>query len=125
MNEPASLALIDLLFKASRNIRYVALYQTSTLVSRQREDLLAPSETGSDRYEELLVNPALLTLARQRGEIDCGGLRFLIVAYGNFYQFVRPFELGHISVCIELNANPIDEARIIEATLSTWSQPMV
>ena len=37
----------------------------------------------SDRYEELLVNPTLLTLATQRGNIDCGGLKYLIVRYGN------------------------------------------
>jgi hypothetical protein len=28
----------------------------------------------------LLVDPTLLTLARQRGELDCGGLRHVIVA---------------------------------------------
>ena len=32
------------------------------------------------------MNPTLLTLARQRGGIDCGGLDDLVVAYGSFFQ---------------------------------------
>lgn len=40
---------------------------------RERPDLADASSSESDRYEELLVNPTLITLARQRGEIDCGG----------------------------------------------------
>ena len=59
----------------------------------------------SDRYEELLVNPALLKLASQRGNIDCGGLDYLLVRYGNFFQFVLPESWGHVSVCIEADAD--------------------
>ena len=42
------------------------------------------------RYEELLVNPTLLELTRQRGNIDCGGLEYLVIRYGNFFQLVLP-----------------------------------
>ena len=67
----------------------------------------APSDQGSDFYEELLVNPALLTLARQRGDLDCGGLRHLVIAYGNFNQVVLPLPdgTGHLSVCLERDAD--------------------
>jgi hypothetical protein len=65
----------------------------------------AASDVGSDFFEELLVNPALLTLARQRGELDCGGLRHLIVGYGNFNQIVVPAPSGHVSVCVERDAD--------------------
>jgi len=45
----------------------------------------------------------LLTIARQRGELDCGGLRQIIVGYGNFNQVVMPMSASsHVSVCVEL-----------------------
>jgi hypothetical protein len=59
----------------------------------------------SDRYEELLVNPALLVLTRQRGDIDCGGLEYVLVRYGWFFQLVHPVDGGHISVAIEPDAD--------------------
>jgi hypothetical protein len=49
----------------------------------------------------------LLKAASQRGNIDCGGLDFLLVKYGNFFQFILPVIWGHVSVCIEQNADPI------------------
>ena len=65
------------------------------------------SSSESDRYEELLVNPTLLKLAMQRGNIDCGGLEYLLVRYGSFFQFVLLVSWGHVSVCIEAGADPI------------------
>ena len=55
----------------------------------------------------LLVNPTLLKLAAQRGNIDCGGLEYAMVRYGSFFQFVLPTARGHVSVCIEKDADPI------------------
>ena len=55
------------------------------------------SSSGSDRYEELLANPAVLTLLSQRGEIDCGGLRYVLVRYGNFFQLVTRIPRAGIS----------------------------
>jgi len=49
----------------------------------------------------------LLKLASQRGNIDCGGLDYILVRYGNFFQFVLPESWGHVSVCIEANTDPI------------------
>ena len=80
--------MIESIFKLSECIRYVAVYK-------------------SDRYEELLVNPTLLKLASQRGNIDCGGLDYILVRYGNFFQFVLPESWGHVSVCLEANTDPI------------------
>jgi hypothetical protein len=65
--------LIDALFDLTLAVRYVAIYSHGQLSLRQRPDLSLASAPESDRYEELLVNPTLLTLTRQRGEIDCGG----------------------------------------------------
>jgi hypothetical protein len=117
MTDEHARALIHTLFEASPSIRYVALYQAGRLISEQRQVVAGASAAESDRYEELLVNPSLLTLAKQRGDIDCGGLRFLIVAYGNFFQLVRAYEDGHLSVCIELSANPVEQEAIIRSVV--------
>jgi hypothetical protein len=87
-------------------IRYIAVYQHHSILSRQREDIQESSSSNSDLYEELLVNPTLLTLTKQRGNIDCGGLRYIIIAYGNFYQFVQEINAGHLSICMDKSAQP-------------------
>jgi len=92
--------LISNLFQKYSQIRYIAIYTKDELISEQRENILNSSALESDKYEELLVNPTLLSLARQRGNIDCGGLIYLLVCYGNFYQFLKEIPNGHISICI-------------------------
>jgi hypothetical protein len=99
--------MIDGIFALSSDIRYVAIYDGVNLQTRSRPGTVGGSSSESDRYEELLVNPTLLKLASQRGNIDCGGCRYLIVRYGNFYQFVLPTRSGHVSICIEVTADPI------------------
>jgi hypothetical protein len=54
------------------------------------------------------VNPTLLTLARQRRGIDCGGLDYLVVAYGTFVQLVMAIDGGHVSFAIERSESPTD-----------------
>lgn len=67
----------------------------------ERPELENSSDATSDRYEELLVNPTLLRLASQRGNIDGGGLDYLLIRYGNFFQFVIEVPLGHVSVALD------------------------
>ena len=99
--------MIESIFKLSDSIRYVAVYKNGQLESKSKSNTLDASSSESDRYEELLVNPTLLKLASQRGNIDCGGLDYILVRYGNFFQFVLPESWGHVSVCIEANTDPI------------------
>lgn len=99
------MTLLDAVFAVSPAVRYVALYQEGRLTSRQRSDLVAASASESDEYEELIVNPTLITLVRQRGEIDCGGLQYALIRYGSFFEFVQPLENGHLSVGIESTAD--------------------
>ena len=99
--------MINKIFSISQNVRYVAIYRDGKLEMKSKEGTVGASGTESDQYEELLVNPTLLTLATQRGNIDCGGLEYLIIRYGNFFQFVLPTSWGHVSVCIEKNADPV------------------
>jgi hypothetical protein len=107
-------------YSISPAIRYVATYQSGALRLGQRSGLKNASDSESDRYEELFVNPAMLTLAVQRGGLDCGGLRYITVRYGHFFQVVFALNDGHLSVCIEPDADVIDIAeRILEALRHT------
>lgn len=95
------------LFGIDGAVRYVALYDGENLSTSQRADLNDASSSETDRFEELLVNPALLKLATQRGNIDCGGADFLIVGYRHFRQLIMPWGNGHVSLAFELDADPI------------------
>jgi len=99
--------MIERIFKLSDSIRYVAVYKQGRLESKSKSPTTGASSSESDRYEELLVNPTLIKLASQRGNIDCGGLEYVIVRYGNFFQFILPESWGHVSFCIEPGADPI------------------
>jgi hypothetical protein len=107
--------LTSRIFAVTPAIRYVALYRGGELTLRQRDRLAGASAAESDRYEELIVNPTLLTLARQRGNIDCGGARFVIVGYGNFLVLIISLPDGHASVGFELGSNPLDHVAAIRA----------
>jgi hypothetical protein len=111
-------ALRDAIFDLGPHIRYVAFGDGQRVETAQRDGIADASDAGSDFFEELLVNPALLTLARQRGELDCGGLRHVIVGYGNFDQVVVPMPSGHVSVCVERDADAEGVARQVADLLS-------
>ena len=71
------------LFALGDHVRYVAFGVGQDIHTAQRGTPEGASDEGSDFYEELLVNPTLLTIARQRGDLDCGGLSHVIVGYGS------------------------------------------
>lgn len=107
-------ALIDAILESSPAIVYVALFPgDGAPVFRQRQGVDTGATAESDEYEERIVNPALLELARRRGDIDCGGLRYLVVRYGNFFQLVMPLAPGHLSVCFEESADPLAHVETI------------
>jgi len=97
-------SLKEKIFAISKDIRYVAIYSDEKLISSERPGIENTSSSESDKYEELIVNPTLLKLVTQRGNIDCGGARFVIIRYGSFYEFVMPLKNGHLSVGIESNS---------------------
>ncbi len=99
--------LVEEIHALSPRIRYVAVYRDGKLASAVKPGLSAASSSESDTYEELIVNPALLTLVTQRGNIDCGGAQFLLVRYGNFFEYVAPVAGGHVSVGIDAEADPL------------------
>lgn len=95
----------SVLFHLSRDVRYVATYVNGDLGLNERPGIANASASESDKYEELIVNPTLLTLLGQRGNLDCGGLQYVLVRYGNFFEFVQAVPGGHVSVGIEANAD--------------------
>lgn len=113
--------LIEGCFAADASVRYVAVYLDGELRMRQREGLTGASASESDRYEELLVNPTLLTLATQRGEIDCGGLTYLLIRYGNFFTFIQPLAQGHVNVGFELDAELEAVIAAVRQVIADWA----
>ncbi len=97
--------ITEKLFAMSEEIRYVAVYCNGKLDSTAKPNLEGASSSESDKYEEIIVNPTLLTLLRQRGEIDCGGVEYVIIRYGNFIQTVHPLPGGHISIAFQPDSN--------------------
>jgi len=111
-------ALREAIFGLGQHIRYVASGSGQDVDLAQREGLADASDAGSDFFEELIVNPTLLTLTRQRGELDCGGLRFVIVGYGSFHEIVLPAADGHLSVGVALDADPVAVAEQVAALVT-------
>jgi hypothetical protein len=91
-------------FSLSEDIRYVAVYYHAKLGSVCKPNPRGSGWWDSDKYEEIIVNPTLIMLLRQRGNIDCGGIRHVIIQYGDFTQVVHPIKGGHISVGFELGS---------------------
>jgi len=110
--------LIETIFALSADIRYVAVARHSELLLRERTGLVGASAAESDRYEELLVNPTLVTLVGQRGRIDCGGLEYIVIRYGDFFQIVRPLPGGHLSVAVEPGGDPLAVAAAVVRVLA-------
>jgi len=108
----------DAFFQISKEVRYVALYLDGRLTLRERPGLANASASESDKYEELIVNPGVLTLVRQRGNIDCGGVEFIMIRYGNFWQTVWPVKNGHVSLGLEPFANPLEHAKAIQRVIA-------
>jgi hypothetical protein len=102
-------------------VRYVAVYLDGDLRTRQRARLAGASASESDRYEELLVNPTLLTLATQRGDIDCGGLTYLLIRYGNFFTLIQPLARGHVNVGFELGAALEPVIGAVRQVVADWA----
>lgn len=109
--------MIDEILGLSQAIRYVAVYRDGQLDFKQKQQAAGASSSETDRYEELLVNPTLLKLATQRGDIDCGGLEYLLIRYGNFFQWVLPRSWGHVSVCIDAEADPVATGTLVREWL--------
>ncbi len=107
-------------FDISAALRYIAVYIDGKLSMQQRDAIAGASSGESDRYEELLVNPTLIKLASQRGNIDCGGLEYFIIRYGNFFVILFPCSKGHVNFGIEPSADPVAFIEPLKALLKKY-----
>jgi hypothetical protein len=109
--------VIASVFDTSTDVRYVAIGRGQDITMRERPGIEGATAAESDRFEELLVNPTVLLLTRQRGEIDAGGMAYVLIRYGRFFQLVMPIAGGHISIALEPSCDPIDLASQITEQL--------
>ena len=110
--------LANSLFALDEKIRYAAVNQRGVIDEMLQRDGHAsfnPPET--DRMEELIVNPVALELFARRGNLDLGGVRFLIARYGMQYQVILPWRAGHVSVGVEAEGDPVAIAERVGALL--------
>jgi hypothetical protein len=124
---PTQSRVAEAVLAVSPSVRYVAVSVGGELVTRVASGRANASGAESDRYEEALVNPTILGLAARRGAIGCGGLDYVLVRYGHFFQLLVPVAGGHLSACIEPDADPIrlvpavfQAAHGIGATMQPW-----
>jgi hypothetical protein len=110
--------LSDTLFALSPKVRYIAVLRGKELELRERPGISGASSSETDRYEELLVNPAVLTLLQRRGELDCGGLDHVWIRYGNFWTGLFPLEDGHLNVGLEPEVSPGELVPRIRAAIA-------
>jgi hypothetical protein len=113
--------LLNEALEISEHIRYIAVYDNDGLSMKQRSDIDNVSSNESDKYEELLVNPVLIKLASQRGNIDCGGLKYFIIRYGNFFVLLTPCKNGHVNIGVEPDQNPFLLTELINALLRKYN----
>jgi hypothetical protein len=86
------------IMELSEDIGYVALYKDGKLQNVSRPERVSPGAWDADKLEEIVVNPTMIMLLRQRGRIRSESIHAVIVEYGTFTQFVRPIREGHVSV---------------------------
>jgi hypothetical protein len=99
------------------SIRYVAVGRGQDIAMQQRFGVDVAYSDVSNRSGELLVNPTLLILATQRGDLDCGGLRHLIIGYGYFNAYVLPIPGGHVCVSFEVDSDPVASSDAIRQAI--------
>lgn len=108
--------LLDAILELSPAVRYASIHLGGgEPLLRERQGTRGPS-ADSERWDELVVNPVLIELARRRGNVDCGGLAQLVVTYGRFHNLVIPLDGGHLSVVLDLEADPLALAAGIRDT---------
>jgi hypothetical protein len=108
-------------------IGYVALCCGQEVLLREAPGMVSRTTAETNFYEELLVNPTLLKLASQRADLDCGGLNYIAVGYGDFVQLIMLTKDGHISMGISRKAHAGELAARVQSLLQehgqAWAPP--
>jgi hypothetical protein len=97
-------------------IRYVAVNQEGR-ITEMTQRIPSHNPPVTDYMEELIVNPAVLTLVQRRGNLDLGGAPWILIRYGLQYQLLLPYQQGHVSVGLEPEADVVHLAAAIAERL--------
>jgi len=112
--------LLDAILELSPTIRYGALHLGGGEPLLRERQGSAGASAESERWDELVVNPVLVELASRRGEVDCGGLDYLLVRYRRFFNLVLPLDGGHLSVVLDPDADPLPLVSRIRETAHSF-----
>lgn len=111
-------SLLDEILELSPIIRYAALHLGGgEPLLRERVGTPAGAAEG-ERWDELVVNPALIELASRRGAVDLDGLDYLVVHYRRATNLVLPVDGGHLSMLLEPAADPLPLVASLKAVAS-------
>lgn len=99
-------ALFAAVFGIGKEVRYVAIREGRDVIMRLAEGTPTATTPTSNYFEELLVNPAVLLLTDHRGALDCDGMQYVVIRYGDFQQFIARTAEGHISIGLPMRAVP-------------------
>ena len=112
--------LVERIFDVTPEVRDVAVYHQGALLRRARPGVSAPTPDEAERHAEILVHPALLTLARQRGSLEGEAMHYVVVRYGNCFRWIRPLPDGHASVGLEPDADLLRWVPKIDGLVDEW-----
>lgn len=80
-------------------VGYVAVENAGRVAMRLHQRIETATTEETNFYEEYLVNPTVIGLVGRRAALDCGGLRYVAIGYGDFIQVLAPLAGGgHVSV---------------------------
>ena len=107
-------------FALDRRVRWVAVTRPGEPPrSRYRSNVQPLNGSASDEAEERLANPAILSLARARGEWDLDGLRYVAIAYGKLTQVIAVLPAGgHISLSLDRSSDPTQVGDMLMAAIA-------
>jgi len=107
-------------FALDPGVRWVAVTRPGEAPrSRYRSTVQPLNDSASDEAEERLANPAILALARARGDWDLDGLRYVAIAYGKLTQVIAVLPAGgHISLSLERSSDATQVGEALIAALA-------
>ena len=106
-------------------VRNVAFGEGQRVATTKRPGLDGASEQTSNQFRGAARQPGGPDLARPRVELDCGGLMYVIVGYGDFRQIVILTVSGHVSTAVETGTDVRSVVEAVPCSLRATVYPWV
>jgi len=116
-------ALVQELLQVSQDIRHVAVNRNGELVRAQRQNFSSAGSSEWETFEELVLNPTLLTMVTQHGRAHHRGCISAVIRYGDIEVLLIPVTNGCVSLGLELNAHPIQIRQKVRQILDEKLNP--